>query len=69
MPHAINTVIDVFAAEVQDLAHDYVVAREMLTVALAQLNASAVRQRELEAQLQGLREEIRRYTRGQVTSA
>jgi hypothetical protein len=65
----INTVIDVFAAEVTDLAHDLVVYRELLSVALARLQAADVRHRELQVQFEVLREELRRYVRAQVTSA
>lgn len=49
-----------------DLACELATYRLMLSIALAQAQASLARQATLEAQLAALREEIRRYTRAKV---
>ena len=51
-----------------DLACELAVERAMRAVMLDQWHAALVRQAELEQQCAALREELRRYVRGQVAS-
>lgn len=59
---AADLCIDAFAQEAAELGAELVCYRQMLSVALSQLRDAETRQVMLGAQLQSLREELRRYT-------